>query len=207
MGISKQLFEIYEKLKINKFNSLMKLLELGDQDIVFGNLYGTKLRNLESKNYKKWVSYDLHQRNGVTIKDLSIISDSDEKWDIITNFGTSEHVEPEIGQYNCSKNMHNWLNLNGYIVHEIPEKGSWPNHCRYYTDINFFNEFLKIGYEIIENSMIYYHGNGNLSFAVLKKIKEMDFFDYDYFMSLIYTDKNNTSNVINSENNPKNLIF
>jgi hypothetical protein len=207
MGVSKLAFDKFKEFKGKYFNSHMKLLELGDQDVIFEPYFNLKMRELEGKNFKKWASYDLHSRSGVTIKDLSIVAEDTNKWDIITNFGTSEHVEPEIGQYNCWKNMHNWLNLDGYIIHEIPEVGSWPNHCRYYTDKNFFENFQKIGYEIVENSTIYYQQNGNLSFAILKKKIEYPFFDIDLFNSIIHIDYNNTSSIIAKENNPKNLLF
>lgn len=207
MGVSNLVFNKYNQLKSKYFNSEMRLLELGDQDMIFHPYFNFKMRQLENQNYKQWVSYDLHNREGVTIKDLSDLSEENQKWDIITNFGTSEHVEPEIGQYNCWKNMHNWLSVNGYIIHEIPEKGSWANHCRYYTDKNFFDAFTKIGYKIIENSIINYEQNGNLSFAFLKKIEQKEFFNYEFFYSIIHIDYNNSSNIIAKENNPKNLNF
>jgi hypothetical protein len=207
MGISLQLFNKYNKIK-TLFNSNMTLLELGDQDICFNPHYGKKFRNSNEKFfYKDWKTLDLHERNGVTIKDLSILNNDIGKWDIITNFGTSEHVEPEVGHYNCWKNIHNWLFLGGYSIHELPEVGAWPNHCRYYYNEDFFNHFTKIGYEIIENSTIFYEDNGNLRFCIMKKIKDISFFSNLFFDKIVHIEKNNTSITINPENNPKGLIF
>jgi hypothetical protein len=206
MGISLQLFDKYKKIK-PLFNSNMTLLELGDQDICYNPYYGKKFREHEKSFYKEWKTLDLHNRNDVTIKDLSVLSDDMGKWDIITNFGTSEHVEPENGHYNCWKNIHDWLAVDGYSIHELPEIGSWLNHCRYYYNEEFFNHFTEIGYDIIENSAIHYEGNGNLRFCIMKKIKNVDFFSFLNFNTFVHIEKNNTSNVINAENNPKGLIF
>jgi hypothetical protein len=60
---------------------------------------------------------------------------------IITNIGTTEHVELEDGQFNCWKNLNQWLNVGGIMIHELPEAGSWEGHCRYYTTRDFFKSF------------------------------------------------------------------
>lgn len=207
MGVSNKLYKKIQQFKSDHTTSNLDLLELGDQDIIFGEHNNKKLRDIENFHFNKYISIDLHNREDVLLKDLSIIDDEFKQWDIITNFGTSEHVEPEIGHYNCWVNIHKWTKLNGFSIHEIPEVGHWKNHCRYFYNENFFNNFTSIGYEIIENSTIFYEGNGDLRFCILKKIKDVDFFDINTFNSLINIDYSINSLIIANQNNPKNLIF
>lgn len=206
MGVYKELFDNYTNLKVKYFSTEMSLLELGDQDMIFDSGY-SKLRDCEQSYYSKWTSLDLHNRPGVFIQDLADLSNNVGQWDVVTNFGTSEHVEPEQGHYNCWKNIHTWTKVGGYSVHDVPEAGSWPGHCRFYYSFEFFNEFRKIGYEILELKQVPYPQQGNLIFCCLKKVKETEFFNYTTFTSLITTDYNTDSNLVASENNPKNLTF
>lgn len=185
----------------------MEFLEIGDQDIIFGENRGRKMRDLEGSYYSKWESIDLHKRSGVTIKDLSIEHTDEYLWDIVSNFGTSEHVEPKTGHYNCWKNIHEWTKIGGYSIHEIPEIGSWKDHCRFYYDFDFFRKFEKIGYIIIDLCHIEYEKNGNLIFCLMKKLEEKSFFAPIEFDSMVKIEEGTSSSVIASENNPKGLIF
>ncbi len=206
MGVYKELYDRYLEVKTKHFTPQMTLLELGDQDILFEGP-ASKFRELEQSYYKQWASLDLHDRPGVTLKDLSILENDLGQWDVLTNFGTSEHVEPELGHYNCWKNIHNWTVVSGYAMHDVPEAGSWPGHCRFRYSLDFFNEFKEIGYEITELVQVPYPQQGNLIFCCMKKIKEVEFFDYAVFNSLIAADYDTDWNLIASENNPKNLTF
>jgi hypothetical protein len=207
MGVSNLLYEKYLSVKDEHFSGSMEFLEIGDQDIIFGENKGRKMRHLEGSYYSKWESIDLHKREGVTIKDLSIEHPEEYLWDIVSNFGTSEHVEPKTGHYNCWKNIHEWTKIGGYSIHEIPEIGSWKGHCRYYYDFDFFKNFEKIGYDIIDLFHIEYEKNGNLIFCLMKKIEEKEFFDLDEFNDSVKVDEGTTSSIISSENNPKGLTF
>jgi hypothetical protein len=207
MGVSNLLYEKYLSIKENYFSEDMEFLEIGDQDIIFGENKGRKMRHLEGSYYSKWESIDLHKREGVTIKDLSIEHKDEYKWDIISNFGTSEHVEPQKGHYNCWKNIHAWTKIGGYAIHEIPEIGSWKDHCRFYYDFDFFKNFEKIGYRIIDLCHIEYEGNGNLVFCLMEKMEKKPFFSCIEFDNMVKINEDTTSSVIASENNPKGLIF
>jgi hypothetical protein len=207
MGVSSLLYEKYLHIKKSLFSKEMGFLEIGDQDIIFGEDNGKKMRNLEANDYSEWESFDLHERNGVTIKDLSIECTNDYSWDIVSNFGTSEHVEPEIGHYNCWKNMHKWTKVGGYSVHEIPEVGSWKDHCRFYYDFDFFKNFQKIGYSIIDLCHMEYEKNGNLIFCLMRKNEEKSFFTPEEFNGMVKINKETSSLVIAPENNPKGLTF
>lgn len=204
MGISNILYEKYKDLNLDKNN--LELLELGDQEIVYGEKKGIRFRIDESVNFKEWKTLDLHERDGVYIKDLSLLDLEFKKFDIITNFGTSEHVEPESGHYNCWLNIHTWTKKGGYSIHEIPEYGSWKDHCRFYYTLEFFNSFRKIGYDIKTLELNHYPDQGNLIFCVLYKKEDSDFISYEDFYKNIRIEEISSS-IIASENNPKGLVF
>lgn len=203
MGVSLELYNRYNKF-INENKQIVTTLELGDQEIYFGGAYGQKFRTYMRSNPNNWTTIDLHKVDGVKLKDLSIIDENFGQYDLVTNFGTSEHVEYEVGQYNCWINIHNWTKVGGYQIHEIPEWGSWKNHCRYFYTNEFFKSFENIGYSIIELNPIPYPGQGNLLYCVLKKNVEKSFFDYDTFYNLVKFDQISLGSVAQM-NNPKRL--
>jgi hypothetical protein len=205
MGINKQSYDAITSL-ITKIDNISEksLIELGIQESYFNSDFKF-LRNKLSNLFFSYISLDLHNVEGVTIYDLSEYSPNKFSADIITNIGTSEHVEYENGQYNCWKNMHSWLKKDGIFVHEIPEVGSWKDHCRYYCDFEFFNNFTNYGYEILELNHHYHPGQGNLIWCVLKKTEMIDFMTQEEFYSKMTIDKSVTSENIDYRNNPKNL--
>jgi SAM-dependent methyltransferase len=92
-------------------------------------------------------SVDLNGEDGSIKIDLSKpIENKDwlNSFDIITNSGTSEHVEPKKAQYVCFMNIHNCLKVGGIAVHIVPgideleKKGCWKKHCNNYYSYEFF---------------------------------------------------------------------
>ena len=179
-------------------------LELGIQNFSGAEFRNNFLREVICEKFNQCISLDLHNNNGVTICDLSIFHDKLFSSDVITNFGTSEHVEYLEGQYNCWKNIHSWLNMDGIVIHEIPEDGSWKNHCRYYTNYDFYKNLENYGYEILEFDQ-HVDSNGNLNWCVLKKISNPDFMSYDEFFKYIKVDYSVNIGGSHINNNPKNL--
>ena len=159
MGIPKDLF--FNSCK-RYFDSAKNILELGAQHYLVDNKIVGYFKNLF--NYPI-TSLDMNGENGSLIVDLSKELQPMQKFDLITNFGTSEHVS---NQFQCWKNIHTLLEDNGIIINEIPEIDAWKNHCKYYVDKRFFESMHK-DFEIIEYKQVYYAGNGNLCFCILKK--------------------------------------
>jgi hypothetical protein len=215
MGISRILYSEYLDFKSKILTEDLDLLELGDQDVCFHGLDKAKFRENESNSFRKWVSLDLHNRPGVNVKDLSVIDKDFETFDIVTNFGTSEHVEPEIGHYNCWLNMHNWTKKNGYSIHEVPEIGGWKNHCRFYYTMDFFMAFKNIGYHIECLKANFYEDQGNLIFCILKKDTDLEFMSFDDFNKLIKIERtssdliaiNNTQHIASNGKNEETFIY
>lgn len=162
MGIPKDLF--FNDCK-KYFDSAKNILELGAQHYLINNNVVGYFKNFFSYPL---TSLDLNGENGSLQINLANDLVITTKYDLITNFGTTEHVS---NQYQCWKNVHSFLEDDGIIISEIPEIGSWKNHCKYYVDKNFFESMNK-DFEIVEYKQIYYPGNGNLCFCIMKKISK-----------------------------------
>jgi hypothetical protein len=205
MGISKLSYDSiqnsFEKIK-NKEEKI--LIELGIQESYFLSDFKF-LRDKLSYDFLEYKSLDLHDIEGVTLFDLSEYKPESFSCDVITNIGTSEHIEFEKGQYNCWKNMHNWLEIGGIAIHELPEINSWKNHCRYYCSFDFFQNLEKYGYKIKELTHHNHQDQGNLIWCVLEKLSNLEFMPYDEFFKFMKIDRSVTSDLIYKENNPKNL--
>jgi hypothetical protein len=162
MGIPKELF--FNDCKVY-FDSAKNILELGAQHyLINNNVVGY---------FKQFFNYpitsiDLNGENGSLKINLATKLPSMPTYDLITNFGTTEHVS---NQYQCWKNVHSLLEDNGIVISEIPEIDSWKNHCKYYVDKRFFESMNK-DFEILSYKQIYYPGNGNLCFCIMKKISK-----------------------------------
>ena len=102
--------------------------------------------------FKDWIeargchhySIDIHGKNGSHPIDLGkpgIDGFWLRRFDIVTNFGTSEHVED---QYECWLKLHNF-GVNGCVyIHVLPEFGKYPlSHCKYFYDQTFFQELAE----------------------------------------------------------------
>ena len=75
-----------------------------------------------------------------------------EQFDVITNYGTSEHVND---QYNVFKNAHDMCKMNGIIINIVPREGHWPGHCRYfYTELFTTSLAEACGYELVLGNVI-----------------------------------------------------
>lgn len=203
MGICR-VFLLSHFMKLIEFLDVknMDLIELGDQDLLSDETHPpTKFRYEFQNKFRSWRTLDLHG-DGVEIFDLSIISGQKNCADVLTNYGTSEHVELEVGQYNCWVNIHNFLKIGGIALHVLPLPGEWPNHCRYYYDLNFFKCFEQFGYKIEELQIIW----SKQILCKLRKIEGKTFMPYEKFMQII-SFKNVDWRIIPKSDNPKNLTW
>jgi hypothetical protein len=171
-------------LVFQKFNSYLErarsILELGNQtftdeciqqysDVLHGYTNRTPVKNYCYKLGYQHVSID------ITGLDDSLSFDLNKdktppigQFDLVTNFGTTEHVEPN--QYEPFLHIHNLCKINGIMIHEVPVFGHWKGHCKYYYDEAFFNYLsTENNYSILEMSRISYKTEGDLIFVALKK--------------------------------------
>jgi len=126
------------------------------------------------------VSIDLNGQDGALPFDLcKPIQDPNlvETFDVVTNMGTSEHVED---QFQCFYNIHRLGKAGALFIHLIPEVGSYPGHGLHKYNHQFFkalSEECKYGILYLQTVNI---GQGGLVGAVLQKgdapfLSEQDF--------------------------------
>lgn len=155
MGITQ--FSI-EKLLIPYIKEGDSIMELGSQ-----NLYGKYKYGYYANEWYNdicicpdYSCIDLNGENNAYPFDLSNKLSITRQFDIITDFGTSEHVGKNglfnwDSIYNCWWNKHNFCKIGGFIISENPKTGNWPGHgFNYYTQEFYLSLALEIGYEIKE---------------------------------------------------------
>jgi len=192
MGIVKYL-KTYEENILKSLDIKYKGLdwcELGDQ-IYYNGVVAKTIYQSVGVNH---TSIDINGKHGALALDLSKpLSDKYfNKFDIITNYGTIEHVE---NQYECFKNVHNMLKIGGIAIHGVPFINNWPAHGRYYYSLDFFEMLARNNkYDIIDlcvlNEEFYAHPR-NLVAAVLKKINADEFNSREEFNSIPILDSGN----------------
>lgn len=194
MGLNTKYLSFFESSINEVFGSEvsgLRMLELGDQLITDPNIVEKTGKDYFTKRGYEHVSVDINGLHGAEVRDLSKpeqFQDLHGSWDILTNAGTTEHVEPYESQYECYNILHDCLKVGGIAIHLVPdvyerdEHGRWINHCRYYYSKSFFEMLAKeCEYELLSTSII----NGHRC-AVLRKTKDTPFMNNRLkFLSLI----------------------
>jgi hypothetical protein len=125
-----------------------KMVELGDQTLrLKGFLHHDTARYLAKEYFESMgfehISIDIHGKFGAVPLDLSKpIKKWKGRFDVLTNFGTSEHVDD---QYECFKNMHDLVKKDGVYISLMPvsqwegnrEKNIKRLHCKYFYKPEF----------------------------------------------------------------------
>lgn len=132
----------------------------------------------QGDRYKKWfqaqgvehVSVDLNGKGGALKLDLQEpLPSSLGEFDIVTNFGTTEHVEQQWPVWN---NIHNALRKGGTLISTTPFPGDWKHHGRWYPTLEWYREFCeRNGYEIQEIGVV---NERPRRMTVLKAVKVED---------------------------------
>jgi len=132
-----------------------KIIELGDQIIdesirqEFGVTTGPVAKDYFTSLGYQHISIDINGKNRALQLDLSKeIKDSGllNQFDVLTNHGTTEHVEDS--QYICWKNVHNLIKLGGFIISFVPSLEFYKEHCPWFYKKEFFAYFAEeLGYK------------------------------------------------------------
>ncbi len=122
----------------------------GKQKINSGNKMAREYFNSIGINC---ISVDIRDRNASIILDLRepVKEEWKNKFDIITNCGTTEHIYLTEGQYQAFKNIHFCCKTGGIMIHFVPVANeSVKNHSPFYYKNNFFETLAKFNnYKII----------------------------------------------------------
>lgn len=174
MGITAFDIKILEKY-IKEYKPV-NVIEFGSQNLYITSEntppFSSAWYNEQGLYYK---CIDLGGDNNADKKDLSKPISIGRQYDLVTDFGFSEHVvkmedftsvtyggnitsiypkgeiKIEEGYYNCWLNKHNLCKIGGLIISENPKTGNWPLHGYTYITQEFYKELAKIAdYEILE---------------------------------------------------------
>lgn len=135
-------------LTLHSYDLLMRhakpgtMLELGNQTIYFGLEYGKPAKPMFNLMGFQHTSVDMNGQDGALAIDLSKINPCEigENYDVVTDFGTSEHVK---NYYNCWCNKYAACKTGGLVVSENPKTGNWPGHGLHYLTENFYKSLAE----------------------------------------------------------------
>ena len=163
MGVGPDLIKFFNKSLALTLGDIRgrRMAELGDQKLWEAMQLTANGERVWFKDYAEargchHYSIDIHGQNGSHPLDLSK-SIEDKFWhnnfDIVTNFGTAEHVED---QYECWRNIHNLGRPGCVYIHALPEYGRYrPYHCEYFFRSDFFTQMCKANkYTLLINESI-----------------------------------------------------
>ena len=120
----------------------IKVCELGDQRMKW-NEFQTGKKWILNEGAKEHVSIDLNGQRGALKLDLSKkIGKWHNYFDMVTNYGTAEHVEN--GIYECYQNIHNFTKPIGVIVNAGPPARGCPWHSPYHYEPWFFEKLAEL---------------------------------------------------------------
>ena len=96
-------------------------------------------------NFKTYKAIDFHGTIFSVERDLNYPYSENTKYDLITNFGTTEHI---FNQFEVYKTIHNLVKPNGFMLHFLPYQGFY-NHGFYNYHPTFFFDLGKANNYII----------------------------------------------------------
>ena len=150
-----------------------EMLELGNQQNRFGD-------RCAGKNFFRTLCFnhtmvDINGEDGSINKDLrepEQWTEWKERFDVVTNFGTTEHVEPNDKQWEAWKIIHDVTKPGGLMCHAIPmDTPKWAGHCSVYYSEGFFTSLAQAcGYHHGGYTQVREH-----NVCVLQKVKSADF--------------------------------
>lgn len=162
MGITRSTIE-YERDILQYLNldyKGLKWCELGNQLMINDdNVVTGSAKDVYLSLGVDHISIDINGEDGSLPIDLDlplpfILLD---QFDVITDYGTIEHVD---NQYQVFKNTHDMCRKGGMMIHILPLVGTYPGHCQYYYSEEFMVGLARacgysvISYEIIDETDI-----------------------------------------------------
>jgi hypothetical protein len=182
MGLEPSYLEFIEQCVTATLGELrgLHMLELGDQVIDHAAIPEKTGKQYYENRGVVHTSFDLNGEHGAERVDLSRRI-RNRAWlgafDIITNAGTTEHIEPFEAQYVCFRNIHDFLRVGGVSISVVPDveeldrHGAWKDHCNHYYSHEFFAGLAELNqYALVASKVIL----GNRC-AALRKTRDVPF--------------------------------
>jgi hypothetical protein len=177
MGICEQLFE-YEKQMLTLLGlnyGGLEWCELGNQWTYFEGKPFRPAKDMYLFLGVDHTSIDINGLDGSVKLDLDkpVPSKFVDRFDIVTNYGTSEHVD---NQQQVFRNVDSMCKVGGAMIHVLPFIGNWPDHCRYHYSYLFPYNLVKAGgYELHDVRFIddgaYRYPRNLLAFTIRKTVE------------------------------------
>jgi hypothetical protein len=164
----------------------MKILELGDQLMDIGE----ETQFQRSDEFYKSIglniaTVDIHGKNRAIAIDLSKESNAVFNVDLLTDFGTVEHV---FNLYNALLNCHNWTKESGLMIHANPKTGTYKGHGVSFFTMEFWEQLaLACNYHLLEvgEKSPYSEENPDKEvIAVLRKLNSDPFIAKEVFQQI-----------------------
>ena len=191
MGILNTGLELYnQSLDLIENKESIRIFEFGDQIGMEEVPFSGKPAKMyfEEKNYE-YVSLDFNGRHGALKRDITSDLSDLGYFDIVTNFGSSEHVEPLHNQYLCFRSLHNLCKCGGIIINQVPPIGKWLGHSPAHYDLSFFEILAKYNEY---NLKILHIDESDLISCIFQKNIEKGFMLLEEFpFDKIFWDENN----------------
>ncbi len=86
------------------------------------------------------VSVDWNGQDGALKLDMREPLPDWEQFDMVTNFGCTEHIE---SQYNIWESMHRLCKVGGVQIHMCPSPGDWHWHGNFYPKQEFYRQYAE----------------------------------------------------------------
>lgn len=182
---------VMDSINLEYYNTAgLSMFELGNQRFIGGQFTTGKehFQNLGMAH----TSVDLNGEDGALPLDLrrpELFYEFRCKYDVLTNLGTTEHVEPIEKQYECFSIIHDVVKPSGIMIHMVPDleelenSGAWKDHCSIYYRKEFFTELAQhCNYTILDSKVIF-----GLRSVVLRKETARSFTTNQDFFQLIET--------------------
>ena len=148
MGVTSTSIQLIEK--VLALQPVKTVLELGAQNL-YDKAYTLPIPYASTFYESKGIEYkcvDLNGENNALKIDLEKSQTIKETFDLVTDFGTGEHVR---NAYNLLKIIHDSVKLNGIVIRQNPKTGNWAGHGFWYTTQELYQKLAYLnGYEIID---------------------------------------------------------
>jgi hypothetical protein len=170
------------------------MMELGDQQMYCHHNIpeGSAAKSWFERMGAKHTSIDTNGQLGAIALDLSVPINRPEwdgQFDVVTDFGTSEHVGTTIeALYNCRANCHRWCRQGGLLYFMNPKTGHWPKHGFHYFTMAHYHKLAEAcGYlvlEISENPSLGNYRDGWQVHAAFQKMTSTPFISLEKFSEI-----------------------